>query len=110
MTITSAGRNYDLHVLDPLAVTGGAAEAGGLLTAPMPARIVSVGAVAGQAVKRGAVLMVLEAMKTQMQITCPSDGVVKTVHFAVDDQVDEGATLVSFEPADSEKTSPAEPS
>ena len=87
-------------MVDPLAVSGSAAEAGGLLTAPMPARIVSVSATAGQAVKRGAVLMVLEAMKTQMQITCPADGVVKTVHFAVDDQVNEGATLVSFDPAD----------
>ena len=97
ITVTAAGRSYDLRVVDPLAASGGAAEAGGLLTAPMPARIVSVAAAAGQAVKRGAVLMVLEAMKTQMQITCPADGVVKAVHFAVDDQVDEGATLVSFE-------------
>ena len=99
VTVTTGGRNYDLRVVDPLAVSGGAAEAGGLLTAPMPARIVSVSAVAGQVVQRGAVLMVLEAMKTQMQITCPADGVVKTVHFAVDDQVNEGATLVSFEAA-----------
>ena len=98
IVVTTGGRSYDLRLVDPLAVSGGAAEAGGLLTAPMPARIVSVSAVVGQAVARGTVLMVLEAMKTQMQITCPADGVVKTVHYAVDDQVAEGATLVSFEP------------
>ena len=99
ITVTTCGRNYDLRLVDPLAVSAGAAETVGLLTAPMPARIVSVTTAAGQAVQRGAVLMVLEAMKTQMQITCPADGVVKMVHFAVDDQVEEGATLVSFDSA-----------
>ncbi len=98
ITVSLAGRNYDLRVVDPLAPPERTNEAAGRLTAPMPARIISVDAAAGQAVARGAVLMVLEAMKVQMRITCPADGVVKTVHFGVDDQVEEGATLVSFEP------------
>ena len=97
LTAILAGRSYELHVVDPLAPVGSAAEAGGRLTAPMPARIVSVDVEAGQAVRRGAVLIVLEAMKTQMRITCPADGVVSAVHYAAGDLVDEGATLVSFE-------------
>jgi 3-methylcrotonyl-CoA carboxylase alpha subunit len=103
ITVTVGGWNYDLLVFDPLAAPGGVAEAAGSLTAPMPARVVSVGAEAGQAVRRGAVLMVLEAMKMQLQVTCPADGIVKTVHFRVDDQVEEGVTLVSFETAGTDR-------
>jgi 3-methylcrotonyl-CoA carboxylase alpha subunit len=98
ITVIAGGRNYSLQRVDPLAVAGGAAEAAGQLTAPMPARVISVDVVAGQAVKRGAVLVVLEAMKTQMRISCPADGIVKAVHFAEGDLVGEGATLVTFEP------------
>ena len=97
ITVIAGGRSHELTLVDPLASAGGAADAGGRLTAPMPARIIGVNVEAGQAVQRGAVLVVLEAMKTQMQVTSPADGVVKAVHFAVDDQVEEGATLVSFE-------------
>ena len=97
ITVSTGGRNYDLRVMDPLAAPERASEAAGRLTASMPARIIRVNAEAGQAVARGAVLMVLEAMKVQMRITCPADGIVKAVHFGVDDQVEEGATLVSFE-------------
>ena len=99
ITVVVDGRNYVLREMDPLRTTGDALEAGGKLTAPMPAKIISVLVQAGQAVKRGAVLVVLEAMKTQMQISCPADGVVSAVHYATGDQVEEGATLVSFESA-----------
>ncbi len=97
ITVIAHGRSYALQIVDPLSPKGAAAEAGGQLTAPMSARIISVDVEAGQAVRRGAVLVVLEAMKTQMRISSPADGTVTAVHCAVDDQVEEGATLVSFE-------------
>ncbi len=96
--VTYRGRSYTVMLQDPLAPPAASAEAAGSLRAPMPARIVSVSATPGQAVERGAVLMVLEAMKTQMRITCPADGVVEAVHYGVEDQVEEGAVLVSFQP------------
>ena len=95
--VTLHGRAYNFTITDPLAPPVSTAEAAGQLIAPMPARIVSVSAAPGQAVIKGAVLMVLEAMKTQMRVTSPVDGVVQAVHYTVDDQVEEGAVLLSFE-------------
>ena len=69
------------------------------MTAPMPGRVALVSVGAGDAVARGDVLMVLEAMKMEHAIVAPADGVVRAVHFSVDDQVDEGVALVSYEPS-----------
>ena len=99
ITVITGGRSHTLQIIDPLSPKGATADAGGQLTAPMPARIISVNVEAGQAVERGEALIVLEAMKTQMRVTAPADGIVTAVHCAVNDQVDDGATLVSFETA-----------
>ena len=47
------------------------------ITAPMPGTILKVNVANGQAVKKGTVLMVLEAMKMENDIVAPCDGVVK---------------------------------
>ena len=73
------------------------AAAMGALTAPMPGRIVQVMSRAGDAVKKGQPLLVLEAMKMEHTITAPADGTVKAVHFAAGDQVGEGDELVVLE-------------
>ena len=44
------------------------------VTAPMPGKILGVKASAGQAVKRGQVLLILEAMKMENEIVAPQDG------------------------------------
>ena len=49
------------------------------IVAPMPGSIVNINVSAGQAVKAGDVLIVLEAMKMENDITAPCDGVVKQV-------------------------------
>jgi 3-methylcrotonyl-CoA carboxylase alpha subunit len=71
--------------------------ASGSLHAPMPGRIIQVMAKAGDQVKKGAPLLILEAMKMEHTITAPADGVVKAMHFAAGDQVLEGAELVTLE-------------
>jgi 3-methylcrotonyl-CoA carboxylase alpha subunit len=73
-------------------------EAGaGKLTAPLPATVVAVHASAGQKVRRGEALMVLEAMKMEHVVAAPDDGTIATVHYASGDQVVEGAELIVFE-------------
>ena len=47
--------------------------------APMPGSILAVKASVGQAVKAGDVLVVLEAMKMENDITAPCDGTVKEI-------------------------------
>ena len=69
----------------------------GLLTAPMPGRIVKVMAQAGAKVRKGEALLILEAMKMEHTITAPADGTVKELHYAAGEQVLEGAELVRLE-------------
>ncbi len=47
--------------------------------APMPGNILAVNVSAGQSVKRGDVLFILEAMKMENEIVAPEDGVVKQI-------------------------------
>ena len=76
-----------------------AEAAGGSLVAPMPGKIISVAVKSGQAVSRGAALMILEAMKMEHTISAPRDGKVGEVFFKPGDQVNEGAELLRLEDA-----------
>lgn len=84
----------------PAAAPKAAAPAGGegavKVTAPMPGKILAVKANAGQAVKKGDVLLVLEAMKMENDIVAPQDGTVASIHAAAGDSVEAGATLASL--------------
>jgi acetyl/propionyl-CoA carboxylase alpha subunit len=75
----------------------GGAESDGAIVAPMPGRIVSVEAVAGQAVAKGAKLVTLEAMKMEHGLTAPFDAVVGEVSATAGAQVSEGTVLVRLE-------------
>ena len=71
-----------------------AAPAGGeQVTSPMPGTILSVNVAAGDAVKRGQVLMILEAMKMENEIMCPCDGKVVSVSVTKGAAVESGALL-----------------
>jgi 3-methylcrotonyl-CoA carboxylase alpha subunit len=73
---------------------GGAAAGDGALLAPMPGRIVSVGAAEGAAVTKGQKLVVVEAMKIELALSAPFDGVVEALKVKLGDQVAEGTLLV----------------
>jgi biotin carboxyl carrier protein len=66
------------------------------LTAPMPATIVTVHVKAGDAVTKGQVLMLLEAMKMELPIRAPGDGDVSAIHGREGQLVDADAVLVEF--------------
>ena len=66
------------------------------LRAPMPGRILRAMVSEGERVGRGAVLLILEAMKMEHEIRAPRDGVVSRLPFRAGDQVDAGAVLVDF--------------
>ena len=83
--------------IDALAHAGDTQAEGGRLTAPMPGKVVSFAVKAGDTVKKGQALSVMEAMKMEHTIAAPSDGTVAELLFAPGDQVTEGAELLRLE-------------
>jgi acetyl/propionyl-CoA carboxylase alpha subunit len=79
------------------AVQGGVSD--GQLLAPMPGRIVSVGAEAGAKVVKGQAIVTLEAMKMEHVLIAPFDGVVAELNAKAGDQVSEGVMLARLEDA-----------
>jgi len=88
-----------LQEVDALAHAAEAASPGGRLTAPMPGKVVALLAKAGDAVKAGQPLAVMEAMKMEHTIAAPRDGTVAELLYGVGDQVAEGAELLRLEAA-----------
>ena len=66
------------------------------ITAPMPDTILKVNVTAGQAVKKGDVLMVLEAMKMENEIMAPADGTVSSVNITTGATVESGTVLCTL--------------
>jgi 3-methylcrotonyl-CoA carboxylase alpha subunit len=87
-----------LTEIDRLAHAGdGAAE--GRLTAPMPGKVITLLVGAGDAVKRGQAVAVMEAMKMEHTLHAPRDGTVGEMLCGVGDQVAEGAELLRLQEA-----------
>ncbi len=59
----------------PVAVAGDGVK----VTAPMPGNILNVNVTVGQAVKKGDIMFILEAMKMENEIVAPEDGTVKQI-------------------------------
>ena len=68
----------------------------GDLSSPISGRVVSVKVKNGDSVKKGDVLMVIEAMKMEYIIRAPYDGKVKKVNFKEKDLIEIGQNTVEF--------------
>ncbi len=79
--------------LDPVAL----APPGGSLTAPMPAVVRSVRVSEGDRVREGDAMVVLEAMKLQLEVRTPVAGTVSAVHVREGDVVAAGAVLIEID-------------
>ena len=66
------------------------------VTAPMPGKILGVKAAVGQAVKRGEVLIVLEAMKMENEIVAPEDGTVASINVTTGSSVEAGEIIATL--------------
>ena len=67
------------------------------ITAPMPGAIVKIEVSAGDSVKSGQNLVILEAMKMENEIKAPQDGVVASVNTSKGSSVESGELLVTLE-------------
>ena len=105
-TITVNGTAYEVTVEEngnaaaPVAAAPKAAAPAGAgavkITAPMPGKIVAVKANAGAAVKKGQVILVLEAMKMENDVVAPQDGTLASVDVATGASVEAGSVLATM--------------
>ena len=113
-TITVNGNIYDVTVEEngaaaapavsapkmPAAPAKPAAPAGtqgGIkVNAPMPGKILDVKASVGTAVKKGQVILILEAMKMENEVVAPEDGTVASINVSVGDSVEAGVVLATL--------------
>jgi len=96
ISIVLGSRRWQFRRIDPYAPSVIAGADAGVLAAPIPGRVVQVLVTAGEAVSRGQVLIVLEAMKTEIRVVAPIDGEVSALHCAVGETVEDGVELVTL--------------
>jgi len=93
--ITPRGR-HELDLVDPFHYEPADSFPDARLTALMPGRVAKVMTAAGDNVKKGQALMILEAMKMEHTIVSPRDGVIERVAFRENELVPADAVLVAF--------------
>ncbi len=98
--VFSGGRHRTLKLVDVVAQAGAHDSDDAGLAAPMPGKVIAVHVAAGSRVRKGAPLLVMEAMKMEHTIVAPDDGTVDAVLYGAGEQVAEGAPLVTFARAD----------
>lgn len=76
---------------------GGAHHASGELTAPMPGQIRAVNVKEGDAVTKGQTLLLIEAMKMEIRVQAPRNGVVKKLSVGQGQTVERDQQLVEIE-------------
>ena len=77
----------------PVAAPVSAPAGGEQVTSPMPGNILAVNVAAGDTVRKGQVLMILEAMKMENEIMCPCDGKIVSVSVTKGAAVESGTLL-----------------
>lgn len=100
--VSHAGGTVHVEIVDPLAARRKRREdetgAGGSIKALMPGRVVRVLASKGETVRKGAGLLILEAMKMENEIQAPADGVVEQLFVEAGQTVEAGAELMHIGP------------
>lgn len=67
-----------------------------VVSAPMPGKILNVKANVGASVKKGDVVLILEAMKMENEVVAPEDGTIASINVAAGDSVEAGDTLATL--------------
>ena len=95
--VHTAGGTYHLRWKTPLPLPGASDAVAGSLRAPMPGQVIQVAVEPGQAVNRGDLLFIIEAMKTMNQIPSPRAGTVVAILIEDGQPVEYGEPLVVIE-------------
>jgi biotin carboxyl carrier protein len=96
--ISIGGATVTVDIIDPLTARRRGREdeigSSGVVKALMPGRVVRVLVAKGDAVRKGAGLLILEAMKMENEITAPADGTVDEMFVETGQTVETGAELL----------------
>ncbi|UTW56799.1 acetyl/propionyl/methylcrotonyl-CoA carboxylase subunit alpha [Kordiimonas sp. SCSIO 12610] len=95
--VTLVGR-YTQTIKRFLAETAGSddADGPGAITAPMPGKILEIKTSNGASVEKGDALIVMEAMKMEQTLKAPRAGIVEGLNMKANDQVSDGAILLTI--------------
>lgn len=103
MTFKINGRNYSVELkdkfdllLEKMGMTQTAHHKVNVIKAPMPGLIIDLKIRAGDFVKQGDPLLILEAMKMENILKSPGDGEIKIVKVKKGDNVERGQVLIEF--------------
>ena len=96
IAILRDGRCHDFELANLLAAPETAGEAGGHIASPIPGRVARVLVTEGDAVARGAPVVVVEAMKMELTLTADRDGTITHIRCAAGEMVAEGVELVEI--------------
>lgn len=66
------------------------------VTAPMPGKVLSISANAGDSVKKGDTILVFEAMKMENSVVAPEDGTVASIAYSVGDSFEAGTVIATL--------------
>jgi len=75
-------------------VSAAVGEDGSKITSPMPGKVIKIGVRQGDLVKKGDLLLVVEAMKMENNILSPADAIVDQINVAVGQLVDNASALI----------------
>ncbi|HLS05563.1 MAG TPA: biotin carboxylase N-terminal domain-containing protein [Wenzhouxiangella sp.] len=95
-------RRWSFSRLTRFHAAGPGADADGRLLAPMPGKILQLSVQAGQSVREGEVLLIMEAMKMELAIKSPIDGRVSEIGVSQDETIEADTLLLMVEPEKTE--------
>lgn len=104
VSLSVDGKRINVSALNPmdellkkLGMNSAGSNAVKEIKAPMPGSILSLTVQAGDSVKKGDSLLILEAMKMENVIKSPTDGVIKELKVTTGQNVEKNQFLISFE-------------
>jgi biotin carboxyl carrier protein len=81
----------------PAPAPAAAGQAGSIkINSPMPGKIISIKANVGQSIKKGEVILILEAMKMENEIVATQDGTVASIYVSAGQSVEAGDLLATL--------------
>ncbi len=99
ITVWRGAESATFVLVDEREASGAVPQLAGSLATPLPGVVIRVAVKAGDRVKAGDTLVVVEAMKMEHAIRAPYDGTVRAVKYQAGERVPEGAALIELDPA-----------